>query len=105
MFPLSIIRFFLKKMGLSRLLEEIRMGLVQPQRDMRSELPNLDKTLKRCFTDREDIKKSINPPKKGRFIVCTRVKDLKITCFCLQCKKNMCLKHMDAVCSECLKNN
>ncbi|GFU18347.1 uncharacterized protein TNCV_1980341 [Trichonephila clavipes] len=105
MLPLSIIRFFLKKMKRSRLLEETRMDLVQPQWDMRSELSNLSKILKRSFTDAEDIKKSIKPPKKRRCTVCPRVKDVKTTCFCLQCKKNMCLKHMNTVCSECLEND
>ncbi|GFY25087.1 hypothetical protein TNCV_2692781 [Trichonephila clavipes] len=55
-----------KKMRRSRLFEEIIIDCVQPQWDMRSELPNLNKTLQRSFTDSEDIKKSINPPKKGR---------------------------------------
>ncbi|GFS57852.1 uncharacterized protein TNCV_2909381 [Trichonephila clavipes] len=40
------------------------MDLVQPQWDMRSDLPNLNKTLKRSFTDTEYIKMSINPPKR-----------------------------------------
>ncbi|GFW97518.1 uncharacterized protein TNCV_4991931 [Trichonephila clavipes] len=48
------------------------MDLVQPQWDMRSDLPNLNKTLKRSFTDTEYIEKSINPPKKGRCTVCSR---------------------------------
>ncbi|GFX66924.1 hypothetical protein TNCV_999631 [Trichonephila clavipes] len=52
-----------KKMRRSRLLEKIRIDCVQPQWDMRSELPNLNRTLQRSFTDTEDIKKSINPPK------------------------------------------
>ncbi|GFT71166.1 hypothetical protein TNCV_3001731 [Trichonephila clavipes] len=55
-----------KKMRRSRLLEEIRMDCAQPQWGMRSELPILNKTLQRSFTDTEDIKKSIYPPKKGR---------------------------------------
>ncbi|GFV03235.1 hypothetical protein TNCV_4018321 [Trichonephila clavipes] len=55
-----------KKMRRSRLLEEIRIYCVQPQCDMRSELPNLNKTLQRSFTDTEDIKQSNNPPKTGR---------------------------------------
>ncbi|GFT21861.1 hypothetical protein TNCV_3179661 [Trichonephila clavipes] len=55
-----------KKMRRSRLLEEIRTDCVQPQWEMSSELPNLNKTLQSSFTDTEDIKKSISPPKKGR---------------------------------------
>ncbi|GFU26604.1 hypothetical protein TNCV_1837321 [Trichonephila clavipes] len=60
-------------MRLSRLLEAIRMDLVQPQWDMRSDLPNLNKTLKRSFTDTEYTKKSINVPKKGRCTVCLQL--------------------------------
>ncbi|GFV07243.1 hypothetical protein TNCV_1312411 [Trichonephila clavipes] len=48
------------------------MDLVQPQWDMRSDLPNLNKTLKRSFADTEYIKKSIGLPKKGRCTVCSR---------------------------------
>ncbi|GFW47441.1 uncharacterized protein TNCV_4537311 [Trichonephila clavipes] len=76
-------------MGLSRLLEEIRMDLVQPQWDMRSDLPNLNKTLKRSFTDTDYIKKSINPPKNGHCTVCPRIKDVKIICVCLQLENTL----------------
>ncbi|GFV99816.1 hypothetical protein TNCV_5081761 [Trichonephila clavipes] len=55
-----------KKMRRSRLLDEIRNDCVQLQWDMRSELPNLYKTLQRSFTNTEDIKKSTNPQKTGR---------------------------------------
>ncbi|GFY20201.1 hypothetical protein TNCV_208331 [Trichonephila clavipes] len=55
-----------KKRRRSKLLEEIRIDCVQPQWDVRAQLSNLNKTLQRSFTDTEDIKKSINPPKKGR---------------------------------------
>ncbi|GFU84912.1 uncharacterized protein TNCV_3132481 [Trichonephila clavipes] len=75
-----------KKMRRSRLLQEIRMDLMPTQWDMRLELSNLNKTLKRSLTDTEDI----NTPKKGRCTVCPWVKDVKVTCFCLQCKKNIC---------------
>ncbi|GFV01901.1 hypothetical protein TNCV_4978521 [Trichonephila clavipes] len=60
------------------------MDLMQPQWDMRSDLPNLNKTLKRSFTDTEYIKKRINSPKKGRCTICPRVKDVKIICVCIQ---------------------
>ncbi|GFX86021.1 uncharacterized protein TNCV_2403171 [Trichonephila clavipes] len=89
-----------KEIRRSRLLEEIGMDLVQPQWDMRSEFPNLNKKLKRGFTDTENN----NPPKKGHYTVCPRVNEVKTSCFCLQRNKNMCLKHITTVCSECLKN-
>ncbi|GFW55293.1 uncharacterized protein TNCV_116791 [Trichonephila clavipes] len=44
-----------KKMRCLRLLEKIRMELVQPQRDMGSELPNLNKIVKISFTDSDYI--------------------------------------------------
>ncbi|GFT16848.1 hypothetical protein TNCV_1334281 [Trichonephila clavipes] len=44
------------KMRRSRLLEEIRMDLVQPEWDMRSELPNRNKILKGSFAEPEDIR-------------------------------------------------
>ncbi|GFX93039.1 hypothetical protein TNCV_139831 [Trichonephila clavipes] len=40
-----------KEMRRSKLLEDIGMDLVQPQWDIRSELPNLNKKDKKSFTD------------------------------------------------------